>query len=256
MQKSHKTPDIASSPFDTKRNTYAAEATNIPTTIDKIMNETKVNILELPSEPTSITEAEIPEVALLIQKTIASYPEYSEKELHKLGRTKRLAKEEELKRMLAGRTTEQLIEDLAKKQETYVLKRKNKIVGTISIGKGESTIHGTKVSRNNILMSLFVDPDMHGMGFGGKLVRFIEKKARENGAKYMLVPSRNNSTTIAIYKALGYEVAEETVAMTELEKNLLKEKIVTYESEEGRQLFEFLKDGKKNTGVVRMWKQL
>ncbi|MBU1136114.1 MAG: GNAT family N-acetyltransferase [Nanoarchaeota archaeon] len=76
------------------------------------------------------------------------------------------------------------------KRQIFVAVEKDKIIGTVSI-------------HDNIILTVFVNPKIHGKGIGKKLMTKVESEAKKNGFKSVKLPS--SITAIDFYKKLGYK---------------------------------------------------
>jgi len=84
--------------------------------------------------------------------------------------------------------------DNSKKRKIFVAVEKDKIIGTASI-------------HDNVILTVFVNPKIHGKGIGKKLMKKVENEAKKNGFKSVKLPS--SITAIDFYKKLGYQKVKE-----------------------------------------------
>ena len=86
-------------------------------------------------------------------------------------------------------TSEKLIEN-SKQRMVFVAVQDKRMLGTASL-------------KDNIILTVFVDPKIHGNGIGSKLMDKVEDAARKNGYKYVKLPS--SLTSFEFYKKRGYK---------------------------------------------------
>ena len=86
----------------------------------------------------------------------------------------------------------QLIEK-SKEKNIYVLVEKDKIIGTVSL-------------KGDWVLTVFVNPDVHGRGLGRKLMEYIENVAKKRKITKLTLPS--SITAEKFYKKLGYKKIE------------------------------------------------
>jgi N-acetylglutamate synthase-like GNAT family acetyltransferase len=98
----------------------------------------------------------------------------------------------------------------SEKRKIFVAVEKEKIIGTASI-------------HDDVILTVFVNPKIHGKGIGRKLMMKVENEAKKNGFKSVKLPS--SITAIDFYKKLGYkkvkEKFEENFGKTIIMKKLL-----------------------------------
>ncbi|KPW63276.1 GCN5-related N-acetyltransferase [Pseudomonas caricapapayae] len=86
------------------------------------------------------------------------------------------------------------IEQLMQQRRMFVAVAGEVIVGTASLD-------------NQVVRSVFVDPEKHRQGIGSLLMAELERVAREAGAGLLVVPS--SLTAQGFYTALGFRVVRE-----------------------------------------------
>lgn len=74
---------------------------------------------------------------------------------------------------------------------------------TIFVAVENDKIIGTASLKENIVMTVFINPDIHSKGVGSKLMDEVEGLAKENGYKSVIVPS--GLTSFEFYKKRGYK---------------------------------------------------
>jgi len=85
-----------------------------------------------------------------------------------------------------------------------VIKKKGVMIGFASVGP-----HSPSTMK---LHKLYLLPDYHGTGIGGRALAEVQQIARDNGAaKLLLNVNRHNDKAIRAYKRDGWSVAEEVV---------------------------------------------
>ncbi len=82
---------------------------------------------------------------------------------------------------------------------------------------------GTASLKENIVLTVFVNPDIHGKGIGSKLMDRVENLAKKKGYKTIKAPS--SFTSFKFYKRRGYEKVKiihsgENTDTIEMEKKL------------------------------------
>ena len=91
---------------------------------------------------------------------------------------------------LSGQYSPDGVAEMARKREMYVYEHSGRIAGTISLG--DNTIYG-----------FFVAPDMQRRGIGTKLLKWVERRAREKGRRTLRVGA--SITAINFYRKHGYK---------------------------------------------------
>lgn len=86
-------------------------------------------------------------------------------------------------------TSEQLIKN-SKERDVFVAFEDEIILGTASL-------------KENIILTVFVSPNIQNRGFGSKLMEKVENLAKENGYKEVKIPS--SLTSLEFYKRRGYK---------------------------------------------------
>jgi GNAT superfamily N-acetyltransferase len=81
------------------------------------------------------------------------------------------------------------IRTLAKKRRIYIYEEKGVLLGTIGL-------------EDDKVCNFFVSPDKQGSGIGGKLLGFVEKRAKVEGRQRLIVDS--SLTAVSFYRAKGY----------------------------------------------------
>jgi GNAT superfamily N-acetyltransferase len=81
------------------------------------------------------------------------------------------------------------IRTLAKKRRIYICEEKGVLLGAIGL-------------EDDKVCNFFVSPDKQGSGIGGKLLDFVEKRARVEGLQRLIVDS--SLTAVSFYRAKGY----------------------------------------------------
>lgn len=67
-----------------------------------------------------------------------------------------------------------------------------------------------------------VKEEFHGKGIGKMLIMYLEKEAKRNGAKKMILHSRENA--VEFYRKCGYEIIEKSYLLWEEIQHFLMEK--------------------------------
>ncbi len=86
-------------------------------------------------------------------------------------------------------TPSQIIKN-SKERDIFVAVENDKILGTASL-------------KENIILTVFVNPNIHGKGIGSKLMNKVEDLARKKGHKTVKLPS--SLTSFEFYKRRGYK---------------------------------------------------
>jgi len=91
--------------------------------------------------------------------------------------------------MCAHFTPKKLIENAAKRKVVVAVEG-NLIAGTASV-------------KDNVILTVFVDPRVHGKRIGTRLMQRVESIAKRQGYKSVKLPS--SLTAVEFYKRLGYK---------------------------------------------------
>ena len=86
-------------------------------------------------------------------------------------------------------TPSQIIKN-SKERNVFVAVENDRILGTASI-------------KDNIILTVFVNPNIQGKGIGSKLMNKVEDYAKKNGYKEVKLPS--SLTSLEFYKKRGYK---------------------------------------------------
>jgi predicted N-acetyltransferase YhbS len=70
------------------------------------------------------------------------------------------------------------------------------------VALSEGVIVGTASLSDNVIKTVFVDPDHQGKGLGAKLMDIVERAARDRGIAVLSVPS--SITALGFYARLGF----------------------------------------------------
>ncbi len=92
-------------------------------------------------------------------------------------------------RMVKHFAPSQIIKN-SKERIVFVAVENDKILGTASI-------------KENIILTVFVNPNIHNKGIGSKLMNKVENLAKKNGYKTVKLPS--SLTSFEFYKKRGYK---------------------------------------------------
>jgi N-acetylglutamate synthase-like GNAT family acetyltransferase len=82
----------------------------------------------------------------------------------------------------------------SEKRRIFVAVEKERILGTASL-------------HDNVILTVFVNPNIQCKGIGRKLMNKVESEAKKNGFKSVKLPS--SLTAIDFYKKLGYKKVKE-----------------------------------------------
>jgi len=105
-----------------------------------------------------------------------------------------------VKRVLRGIESEKLLFFAAKYNRKYIAS-----VG-LCIGEAEETEFREYYPEMAVVYSLFVDPDMRGMGVGNDLMDTVESAAQQNGkAGVAMGVVEDNAKARSIYEKRGYQ---------------------------------------------------
>ncbi len=107
---------------------------------------------------------------------------------------------EAIKELIDDQTPEKIFEEL-KACEIYCLKKRGKIIGSVSLSK-------------NKVDGLYVCPGHVGKGYGRKLLKFAEKKIMKKGYWESYLYSTLNSENF--YLSQGYHSGEVLVGLSEV----------------------------------------
>lgn len=108
-----------------------------------------------------------------------------------------------------------IFENDIERNELYILKQSNKIVGTIVISTFMDDEYVpvqwlTPNSKNAYVHRLAVDPELQGKGFAQKLMDFAEARSREDGfASVRLDTFSQNKRNQKFYEKRGYQKLED-----------------------------------------------
>jgi GNAT superfamily N-acetyltransferase len=113
---------------------------------------------------------------------------------------------EQIDFMLArGYTREVILDEINNRGVIWlVIRRADAMVGFASLGP-----HSPKVMK---LHKLYLLPEYHGCGIGGRALAEVERIAREGGSETLILNvNRYNTTAIRAYLRAGWHIAEEVV---------------------------------------------
>ena len=91
--------------------------------------------------------------------------------------------------LVRNNSTSKIIER-SKQRDIYVVADGEKILATANLG-------------DDVIYTVFVNPNYHGKGIGRTLITFLEEKVKKKGYKVIQVPS--STTAYNFYKKLGYK---------------------------------------------------
>ena len=92
---------------------------------------------------------------------------------------------------------------------------------SVFVAVEEGNILGIASLEENVVYTVFVDPDFHGKGIGTKLMKYVEKITNDQGYESIKTPS--SLTAFEFYERLGYQQVE-VYHSNEWGKNILMEK--------------------------------
>ena len=124
---------------------------------------------------------------------------------------------EEMEEM-SGRFQPEDIKKLAQYRHTFVALEADQILGTGSI-----TNDFSEDKNDYWVLTVFVNPDLHGQGIGRMIMKTLETKAIALGCKHLILPS--SLTSHKFYLKLGYSYIG-GVAIQNDKKQYMMEKIL------------------------------
>lgn len=119
---------------------------------------------------------------------------------------------------MAKRFRPEDIKKLTEHRRTFTALEHGKVVGTGSLSNDFS-----EDPSDYWVLTLFVDPNLHGNGIGRRIMEVLEVKAKELGGKHLILPS--SLTSHKFYLKLGFNYIGGVAIQNDKKQYMMEKKI-------------------------------